>query len=378
MNPIKILITGDFCLQHRAFGIIKNNRVNQLVDLDLFKDHDLKVVNFEAPIANNEKALIKTGPSLKNPDDSIVILKKLGFNLICLANNHIMDYGPAALSGTIEKIKETDVSFIGAGSNQSEASKPFIFEKNGYRIGILNMAENEFGNASIQDPGFNAYDAIGAYNQIKSLKIEVDDVVVIFHGGHEHYKLPSPEVQKRYRFLIDAGAKAVIAHHTHCVSGWENYRDGLIIYSLGNFIFDHPTKRDDKWNYGMVVSLILDRNGLFFELFPFEQFNHTPELRFLEGKEKENFFEDLNELNNIINNEKSLMQRWKEYLSQHKRKYLSYIEVPNSRYLRGARYFRLLPSCISKKHKAIILNLIRCDSHREIFKEAIKENIYNE
>lgn len=373
MSGIKLFITGDFCMNNRAS---KSLDLTSIIELTEFVESDYRLTNLEAPITTNLLKELKTGPSLKNPLESIDVLKSSKFNLLCLANNHIMDYGSKGLVDTLEICKKNNINYIGAGCNKKIASDPFVIEKGGYKLAIINIAENEFGEASEERPGFYAYDPIDAFYLINYWKSKVDDIVIIFHGGHEHYRLPSPKVQKRYRFLIDSGATAVIAHHTHCFSGYENYNEGIIFYSLGNFIFDNPHKRDDNWNYGFALSIVFDlESKISFKIIPYEQFNHTPGIEIMEGENNDNFFKEIYKLNRIISSPILLRKEWNNFYLSNKNKYLTYVEVPNFRYLRGARFYRLIPSFISKKHKAIILNLLRCPSHKEIFSESIRENI---
>lgn len=65
---------------------------------------------------------------------------------------------------------------------------------------------------------------IQIHNQIQEAKISSNFIIIIAHGGHEYYQLPSPRLQDTYRFFIDSGANAVIGHHPHCISGMENYK----------------------------------------------------------------------------------------------------------------------------------------------------------
>ncbi|MCP2044258.1 CapA family protein [Pontibacter sp. HSC-36F09] len=376
-QAIDILITGDICIRYRAKSLLDEGRGNEIADITQFSDVDYKLTNLEAPLVDDGYPLLKTGPSLKNPTSSLNLIKSMGFNLLCLANNHIMDYGCEGLNNTIKLCELEGIPFIGAGANSNKASTPFFINKAGQKIAIINIAENEFGEATIDSPGFYAYEAINAYNSIREIKGTVDHVVVVFHGGHEHHQLPSPEIQKRYRFLIDSGASVVVAHHTHCFSGYEKYNGGLISYSLGNFIFDHPKKRNDIWNYGYALKLTFETGfEPNFEIYPYSQCDKEAKVVFLEGEEKKIFFNKISEINSVILNEERLTNEWRKYLEVNYKKYLTYLEVPNYKYLRGARLYKLLPSFISKTHKALLLNMVRCDSHNEIFKFALKKSVF--
>ena len=109
-------------------------------------------------------------------------------------------------------------------------------------IFIFNFCENEWSIAESDNPGANPMDIIDNANQIKYARELADYVIVIVHGGHEYYNLPSPRMQKQYRFYADQGADIVVGHHTHCISGNEVYKGVPIYYSLGNFIFTKNKK----------------------------------------------------------------------------------------------------------------------------------------
>ena len=85
----------------------------------------------------------------------------------------------------------------------------------------------------------------------------------------EHYQLPTPEQRKRLRYFIDWGVDAIVAHHTHCFSGYEYYNNKPIVYSLGNFIFDYKSKyQKGLWTEGMSVILSLEADNFKVELIP--------------------------------------------------------------------------------------------------------------
>jgi len=170
-------------------------------------------------------------------------LKQLKVDAVTLANNHILDYGAKGLSDTFETLKQNKIDYVGAGNNLKEAAQPLTLEKDGQRIAILNFCENEWSIAEEDKPGANPMDIIENTNQIKAAKATHDKVICIIHGGHEYYHLPSPRMQKQYRFYVDNGADAIVGHHTHCVGGYEVYNDVPIIYSLGNFLFIKPSKK---------------------------------------------------------------------------------------------------------------------------------------
>lgn len=181
-----------------------------------------------------------------------------------------MDYGVEGLISTL-KYCDGEISVVGAGLNKAESTKPFIFECKGRKYGIINVCENEWSTTERADPGCCPLDEITLWSIINDACHKVDSLIVIIHGGHEGYDLPSPRMVRLYRWCIDLGADAVIGHHTHCFSGYEIYKDKPIVYSLGNWLFDRIEK-DDKWNYGALAELDFNPNGVVkLALHPYEQ-----------------------------------------------------------------------------------------------------------
>src|SRR5690606_9777787 len=137
------------------------------------------------------------------------------------------------------------------------------------------------------------FDFIDNLKAIRDLKKTVDKVILIYHGGREHYQLPTPEQRRRLRFFIENGVDAIVAHHTHCVSGYEYFAGKPIVYSLGNFIFDYKAKyQKGTWTEGMSVILsLMDIHSNFkIQLIPHLQGKaENPTLTILEGEERSRF-----------------------------------------------------------------------------------------
>ncbi len=371
-SDIDLFITGDFCIQDRVRLEFKAGNRDIILNTSKFSDADIRITNLEGAFIDYGTPTIKTGPSLQNPESTAAELKYYGFDLLCLANNHLMDFGDKGLFKTLELAETNQLSVIGAGINKEKAKQPHILSVKGKKIAIINIAENEFGGASLSSPGFYGYDSIEIFYQMKSLRESVNKIVVIFHGGHEHYHYPSPDMKKRYRYIIDAGADVVVAHHPHVYSGFEFYKKGFIAYSLGNFIFDKPAKRNSSWNKGIALQLTFTTDDqIKAQLFPYKQCDEEPKVDFLEGMDRDKVLAHIDEINSVISDDSLLQSKWNEFLKIAARKYLTYVEVPNNKYIRGARYYKLIPGWLTKRHKALLLNLMRCESHAEIIKQAL-------
>jgi len=185
------------------------------------------------------------------------LIKKSGFNILNVANNHVLEHGKSKFINMLESLKERGISVIGSCKN------PFIIIRvGGIKLGFIGISQ-------VQDPNYvkNTYinDINTAYRLIKTNKEKVDHIIVSVHWGQEYTLKPTQEQRELGHRLIDAGARILIGHHPHTVHKVEEYNNGLIIYSLGNFISDmsFPITR-----YGKVVKIKLNK----FKISDFETF----------------------------------------------------------------------------------------------------------
>ena len=257
---MKILIAGDFCQGYRVDALVKERRYGKLFDevKPIIESADYSIVNFEFPVVLDKDAarpIPKCGPNLEGTIESIEAIKYAGFKCCTLANNHILDQGEQCCLDTKNELEKAGVDTVGVGSNLSEAGEIFYKEIDGETLAIINCCEHEFSIATETSAGANPLNPVRQYYAIQEAKKKADYVLVIVHGGHEHYQLPSPRMKETYRFFVDAGADAVVNHHQHCYSGYDVYYDKPIFYGLGNFCFDEPQMRHCGWNEGYMVRL---------------------------------------------------------------------------------------------------------------------------
>lgn len=378
---IKILIAGDYCPIGRNAMTIKNQDYSKLFGgFEKFSNEaDLSIVNLECPITNSKTKLKKTGPNIKASFDSLKPLKFAGFNLVTLANNHILDYGSQGLMDTMANCELEGISYVGAGKNNDEARKPFFTTIKNKKIAIINIAENEFCTTTDENYGANPLNVISNHYDIIKAKKTADYVIVISHGGREHYQLPSPQLKERYRYFIDSGADAVISHHTHCFSGYEYYMNKPIFYSLGNFIFDYKKKyQKGLWTQGFSVLLRLNNNDTIdFELIPFNQGREeNPSLVLMDELEQRIFNSKLEELNAIIKDEKLILSNWEKYIKSQMKAYKGNMFVQN-KYIRALINKGILPDFFfhSSEHQYLLLNLLKCETHREIMIDVLTKKL---
>ena len=247
MKPITILIGGDLAPTKSNFSYFVEGNIKALIDEKLYpllNSDDYRIFNLEVPLAETEKPIKKDGPNLIAPVLTINGIKAFNPTILGLANNHILDHDEQGLFQTMELLTNNGINYTGAGKNLENASKPIIIEKDGLKIGVYACAENEFSIAEDNKAGANPFDPLESLDHITSLKSKCSFVIVLYHGGKEYYRYPSPYLQKVCRKMVRKGADLVLCQHSHCIGAYENYDDGIIVYGQGNFLMD---RRDNEF-----------------------------------------------------------------------------------------------------------------------------------
>ncbi|WP_309640400.1 CapA family protein [Flavobacterium sp.] len=374
---IKVGFTGDFCPWLRVEKEFEHGNWQPLLDSvrPFFLQNDLNVLDLECPLTTANTKIKKTGPHIKAHPETATMLNYLQCELVATANNHFKDYGWEGMQETYETLQKHQIQWLGSGANLEEASKTFYWKKDDTTIAFINVAENEWTTTFGKEPGCNPIDLVNVFNKIQEAKDKADFIVVIAHGGHEHYELPSPRMKKWYRFFVDAGASAVIAHHTHIISGYETYKEAPIFYSLGNFFFDWEGQRNKPWNKGMIVRLNFEKTKpVTFEM-EFTSHNNEEVGVFLMSEiDKKAMQNHLLQLNEIIGDDEKLELEFHKYIETWKPIMNTWIQPYQGKYLPSLYKKGFLPSIINQNKKMLFTNLIRCEAHRDILINSINPN----
>lgn len=373
---MNILIAGDYCDKYRVKQKIAEGDYSSLFDniKPIVDKADISIVNFEFPVVVTKgKPIKKAGPALAGQPKAVEAIKYAGFNVCTLANNHILDQGADCCNETKRLLNEAGIQTVGAGTNLQEAGQILYVQHNQETLAIINCCENEFSIATDESAGANPLNTIKQYRSIQEAKRNADYVLVIVHGGHEHCQLPSPRMKETYHFFIEVGADAVINHHQHCYSGYEEYNGKPIFYGLGNFLFDWEGKTNSIWNEGYMVSLTLKKDSKTeYTLFPYTQCNDMPVVVPLDGQERGKFENRVRDLNAIIADDKLLKQSWENWIANSSVYLLLDYQPYRGRILKGLFTRGMLPSFITAKKKYSILNHISCESHLDRLRYLIK------
>mgnify|MGYP000299996792 CR=1 FL=1 len=366
---MKLLISGDFYKTNSTLRVDKE--FSEYIDAA-----DYSILNFEGPIVENKDSkfkIKKTGPNISMRKSVLNVFDIFSKKIICAcANNHIGDYGENGIHETLSEFSQKKIKLFGVGENITEAGKPLILEN---RIAIINFSENEYGMARKGYAGANPFRVDYVVNQIRDLSSQGLSVIVFYHGGNEYCPIPNPRNIMMSRLYIDCGAKVVIGSHAHCPQSIEKYKDSMIFYGLGNFVFDDVCQsvslwkrfksniknmigRSNErsfWDIGVSIFLEFDENSVKHTIVPTKYTEDN--LCVLKDEKRKSFDNYINEISEIIKDPKSYDKIWG-----------SWVVKRSSSFKRVLEKFKY--SSIENKNKNYFPfeNLLRCESHFEVVK----------
>ncbi len=238
-TPIVMRFGGDCLLAAHYESAAGNNVGKAFEGFDALKTADIAMVNLECPVTTRGQKIPKPFNFRMNPR-YLKALLDAGIDIVTIANNHIFDYGKEGLFDTISYLDSVGIRHVGSGRTRQEAEQPVIFDIKGRRVGFIACyGGGEAPTATRSGPGVARRDIGQIASTIQMLKSRdsVDYVVVNIHWGTEKEEFPDASQRMFAHDVIDAGADALIGHHPHVLQGIERYKTGVIVYSLGNFIF---------------------------------------------------------------------------------------------------------------------------------------------
>ena len=359
---MRIIVFGDICpiKGDMSFDISCNG-------------DDLLIGNLECPLTDNPKPVKKAGPVLYCQSTLASKLRTVGFYGVSLANNHIRDSGDDGVFNTIKVCEASGLRIFGAGATQESALEPLIIEKDGLKVGLISFAEREFNYAKKGKAGAAVFDPYDSFDRISELKQSVDAVIVLYHGGIEHYIYPTPLLQKKCRKMVDAGADVVLCQHSHCIGTRENYNGGEILYGQGNSVFGYR-KGDDSWNYGLIVKLNLSKTNLNVE---YDVLENKPDgsVSLVESEVRRKILESLERQSSKIHNPEFIESEWVKFCKEHESLYMPLLlgfgkNTNRLNRLLGNAVVRLF---YNKRQLNVIHNIIRCDAHEEVLETILEQ-----
>jgi poly-gamma-glutamate synthesis protein (capsule biosynthesis protein) len=312
-SPVTVLVASDWA-PIRAFEPIIRDAPESIYGdlLPVLRRAHLRIVNCECALTSADSAVWKSGAVFKGEPAHAAGLAAVPFDVVCLANNHVLDYGVAGLRETLRVLARARIHTVGAGLNDAQALAPLSLRVNGQAIHIINLSEGEDLTATGGGPGVFGWDIGLAAAQARALKTLGGIVIVIAHCGLEYVPFPPPYVVGAFRALIESGADCVVGHHPHVPQGIEWWQGRPIVYSLGNFVFFQPTTLHHR-KIGFCVSLRCEGGAVSaVELHPY-RIGETG-LRRLAPAEAEAFGADLTRLSRPFRTGAGPSRAWNAWL----------------------------------------------------------------
>lgn len=214
----------------------------------LLRSADITFGNLESSLSEGGTPLPGKGIWLRGSPRGAGALREAGYDVLSVANNHILDYDDPAFLDTLDYLRQQGIAPVGGGANLEEAVRPVIREVKGQRVAFLaatEMADIFWSwdyprtfEAKPDRPGVFRLDSDRLSEAVSSLQGEADLIVVSLHWGTEYSDYATEAQRETAHRLVEAGANLIIGHHPHCLQGVEIYRGSLIAYSLGNFVYD--------------------------------------------------------------------------------------------------------------------------------------------
>jgi len=387
MSYYDITIAGDYHIYGAFDKYIRKHPDAQIFSQSL-KNHlnnsYFNIFNLEDPITISKKKIVKFGPHGKGSSESLIPIKNAGFHAATFATNHTYDYGELGIVQTIKSCEDSGIEIMGVGDNLTSARKIFYKVIDEFNIAFLNYSRKEFNFATNERPGANPLDVINILEDLKIANLNAEYTFLIIHEGGDLCEYPSPAQVRMMRFFAENGASAILIHHSRLVSGYEVYKGIPIFYGLGNLLHITKERKPNGEHFGLLVSFrLLENKKIEFNLFPMELDISNFTVGFARGEKRNNIFEHIASLSNVISNSDELKGKWgKEVIEKKRTQYLVLLSgFPYFffRILRKLKIAYMLNKVLSRRIKRLLLlqTIIRCESKSEEVDYVISKIIEN-
>ena len=378
---MKLFIGADIVPTDINKTIFEEGRLDQLLGNDLLTllmTGDLRILNLEVPLTDYETPIPKFGCNLKSPQSTITAFDGLKPLFLTLANNHCLDQGVSGLRDTIRLLKEHDIWHAGAGDSLIEARRPFVFDQKGQRIGFYTCSEHEFSIAQEESPGANPFDPLESYDEVEALSNTCDYVIVLYHGGKEYYRYPSPMLQRYCRKFIEKGADLVITQHCHCIGCREEYQGKTIVYGQGNFIFhtENFLPYQSYINQSILLEVTTD-NGFNVQEVPIVKTKNNSGIRLANEEQAQAILKAYKKRSHQIQEPGFIQECYQHFADQYIRRYLREFlgRNPVSHLLYGLSRRKLMDWLLNQEGYLAIQNYLECQAHQELFLQGVKKKV---
>jgi len=319
-NELIIAFVGDICLGMNMSDIIREKKVDYLFEnVGPYLDQaDLRIGNLECCLIDSSCNDNAKKQLMAVPLDTAKVLDKNRLDVLNLANNHILDCGIESLALARKHLEQTGIVCFGAGLNISEAIEIKYLNVKEKVIAFLAFGETTRYYAGQSKAGIAPMSRKLMAEQITKAKQRADLVVVSLHADLEFSHYPSTWRVKLSRWLIEQGADIVVQHHPHVMQGIERYKQGLIAYSLGNFVFnwnssEYLCRREgvaDSFILNVTVNFTGNEPRFLWQVIPVN-IDLTGKPHVLKNEKGKQILQHMEKLSNDLKDNKRLRQEWR-------------------------------------------------------------------
>lgn len=254
-NSTTISFTGDVLFDNY---FKENRKSEEFIDnkiISFLNSSDYCICNLEGPILTSAS---KVDEFIHCSSPYCVdVLKNLNIKVWSIANNHIFDFGEKGIKETLEIANSNECTCFGLKS--SSAVSPYYIIDDCGGIGIFSVSYDSRYSSSYSSIHWKDISKI--QDAVNSIKKRCRWCIILVHSGEEFSSLPFPEIKNVYKTYIDLGVDIVVGHHPHVVQNYELFKNSIIFYSLGNFIFDTDYQRiQNRTDYGVILKIMFNNN----------------------------------------------------------------------------------------------------------------------
>ena len=245
-KEVTIAAAGDVMLDRGVWNRIKEYGIHYIMAQvrDPLRAADLTFVNLECPLSTVQGHALPGGDmTFCAHPRTVQALLDAGVNVVSIANNHTLDAGREGADDTIRTLEANHIAYVGGGPKGSPPDAITTLQVDDTKVAFLAYTDLSFdcGSTCKVDP-----DMRNALAKVRQARNNADVVVVSYHWGEEYEATPTSRQRALGHATIDAGADVILGQHPHVLSGVEFYHRGLIVYSMGNFVFDQRDAPDGR------------------------------------------------------------------------------------------------------------------------------------
>jgi len=337
---------------------------------------DFRIANLECPLISRPTPPPKAGPAIGVTTSNADALSS--FSLLGLANNHILDHGDEGLLNTINLLDAAGIPHVGAGENLESASQPHIATVNGLTVGFLAWSHHEFCIATDNSAGAFPIDLVRGLPILEELDRQCDFVILLYHGGQEHFPYPSPQQRQLCQFLAKRGADVILCQHSHIVGAKEMVGDSTIFYGQGNFCFDFDLPKNGAfpyWCHGILCELeLFSSNAPIVNVIPTVQSlgdNLGPAIA--DSETAKDILARIDDYSAVLADQSRYQAQWEKLSEARAKEYLNR-QIPVGRV--GRKLLKLAGlSGVLNNQKRVLWNLNRleCEAHSDAICDGLKQ-----